>query len=508
MKRNLPSISAILYLSKTLANGEHPIMLRVSYNGQRKYKSLGFSCSEKLWNNKKQEVRLGHPMALNMNTIIRNEIDKANKFVMSLEVQEDYSANSIIKAITKTAPTKHTLFSLFEERIDYFANTTQKHNTATGYRTLLNVIKRFNNNEDVELFDITKGWVKNFESYLRTKYTDNSIRKFFDCLKALMNYAIDHEYIKESPLTNYKFTKELDCRTRKKALSVTEITTLMQYYHDTYGWYIEKKRPNLEKTKVHYWNQKFKPRGTTKLTPMDAEQFALALFLCSYLLQGLALVDLAKLKRKDFKIIEVANTKKWMEDAAEHGTDYANLNKETIQYYEINTRREKTNHPTRIICEVENLWPYLNAFDSLILGAEDEDELEEYVFPIYDKDNDDEYVKFGRMRYAIYLVNVNLRRVAEKAGIRSDITFYAARHSYASNLYHANVPVGLIAQNLGRNPADIETYLKEFDDDNIIAANEKALITGWDDFRTVWEQVRKKEREEKLKRLKAESEKK
>lgn len=34
MKRNLPSISAILYTSKTLANGEHPIMLRVSYTSQ------------------------------------------------------------------------------------------------------------------------------------------------------------------------------------------------------------------------------------------------------------------------------------------------------------------------------------------------------------------------------------------------------------------------------------------------------------------------------------------
>ena len=44
MKRNLPTISAILYTSKTLANGEHPIMLRVCYNGKRKYKSLGISC--------------------------------------------------------------------------------------------------------------------------------------------------------------------------------------------------------------------------------------------------------------------------------------------------------------------------------------------------------------------------------------------------------------------------------------------------------------------------------
>lgn len=508
MKRNLPSISAILYLSKTLANGEHPIMLRVSYNGQRKYKSLGFSCPEKHWNEKKQEVRSGHPMALNMNTIIRSEIDKANRYVMSIEGQEDYSANSIIKAISKTAHTTHTLFSLFEERIDYFANTTQKHNTATGYRTLLNVIKRFNSNEDVELFEITKGWVKDFEAYLRTKYTDNSIRKFFDCLKALMNYAIEHEYIKDSPLPNYKFSKELDCRTRKKALTISEITTLMQYYYDTYGWLGTNQRPNLEKTKVHYWNQKFKPRGTTKLTPIDAEQFSLALFLCSYLFQGLALVDLAKLKRKDLKIVEVVNTKKWMEDAAEHGTDYANDHKETTEYYEIYTRREKTKHPTRIMCEVQTLMPYLNPFDSFVDGCEDEDELEEYVFPIYDKDNDDEYTKFGRMRYAIYLVNVNLRRVAQRAGVRSDITFYAARHSYASNLYHANVPVGLIAQNMGRNPAEIETYLKEFDSDNIIAANEKALITGQDDFRAVWEQVRKKEREEKIKRLKAEAEKK
>lgn len=32
MKRNMPTISVVLYTSKTLANGEHPIMLRVCYN--------------------------------------------------------------------------------------------------------------------------------------------------------------------------------------------------------------------------------------------------------------------------------------------------------------------------------------------------------------------------------------------------------------------------------------------------------------------------------------------
>jgi len=56
---------------------------------------------------------------------------------------------------------------------------------------------------------------------------------------------------------------------------------------------------------------------------------------------------------------------------------------------------------------------------------------------------------------------------------RGKITFYSARHTYASRLYRADVPLPLIAQNMGRNPAEIETYLKEFDTDRIISANKR-----------------------------------
>lgn len=86
MKSSLPTVTVILYKSKTLANGEHPIMLRLCYNGQRKYKSFGLSCSEKMWNEKKEEVRSTHPYAKSMNTLIRAEVDKANKRIMELDV--------------------------------------------------------------------------------------------------------------------------------------------------------------------------------------------------------------------------------------------------------------------------------------------------------------------------------------------------------------------------------------------------------------------------------------
>ena len=90
--------------------------------------------------------------------------------------------------------------------------------------------------------------------------------------------------------------------------------------------------------------------------------------------------------------------------------------------------------------------------------------------------------KFGRMTYANYLVNVNLKRIAERLWMKP-ITFYSARHTYASALYHANVPMGLIAQNMGRNPAEIEAYLKDFDRDIVIDANQHLYVTSTDAYK-------------------------
>lgn len=476
MKKNLPTISAVLYKSKKLANNEHPILLRVCYNGQRKYKGLGLSCAPKDWNDKKGEVRVSHSQAININTIIRKEKSRADDVVMTLEKSGvDYSATSIVNALTKIAPSTMTLFGLFEERIEFFKETAQQFNTATGYKTLLNVIKRYSKNKDVELFEIDTTWIRDFEAYLRTKYKDTSIRKFFDCLKAIMNYAVSKKYIDKSPTENYTHIRKLDTRTRKRALSLAEITKLMVYYADTYG-VLGAKRPNIEVCKKRYWNKSFKRRGVTKLTPVDAEQLSVSLFLCSYFMQGLALVDLANLKWKDFQDFEIVNKKKHLEDSAIYGFDYAEANKEVTKYYKIELARCKTGHPVRIIVEQTLLLPYTIPFTNGLRGLSDEEYDNSYVFPIFTNADDTASKKFGRMNYATYLVNHNLKRVCKRLGIE-EITFYSARHSYASNLYHSNVSMGLIAQNMGRNPADIEVYLKEFEDENIIEANKLSYIT-------------------------------
>ena len=102
----------------------------------------------------------------------------------------------------------------------------------------------------------------------------------------------------------------------------------------------------------------------------------------------------------------------------------------------------------------------------------------------------------------LFRSNVNLKRIAKRLGM-PPITFYSARHSYASQLYHANVPIGLIAQNMGRNPSEIQTYLKEFDTINIVDANNKSLIVGQDIFKEFSAKEEEKHQDEIREALKA-----
>lgn len=60
--------------------------------------------------------------------------------------------------------------------------------------------------------------------------------------------------------------------------------------------------------------------------------------------------------------------------------------------------------------------------------------------------------------------------------------------------------MGLIAQNMGRNPAEIETYLKEFDNENIYNANLRLYLSEQPEYRDIIE----KSRDEERKRLKEE----
>lgn len=468
MKIAKATVAALLYTSKTLANGEHPIMIRVCYNSKRKYKSTGLSCPKALWNCAKREVRPRHPLSANMNAIIEKELMHLKNRVLDFERRGvAYSAQGLLEASARKPPSRKTLSDLFRERIAYFRDTLQKHNTATGYRTLLHIIERFAQHREIELFDVDTEWLRNFEKYLHTRYADTSIKRFFSAFKALMNHARRDGLLEANPFDRFRFSRKLDVRTAKRALDSDEMDSLVRYYLDTY-YYGTRKKPDPGAMKRRCWRSRYVgPRGEERTMELEAERFSLAMFICSYIFQGLALVDLARLKWKDLVPIGVLNREKYDRDCAARGSRYAEAHKELVAFYEINLVRAKTQHPARVLVEQSVARPYMKPFARTAKAPGGSG----FVFPIYFDDNPEH--QFERITYANNVINQSLQRVARRIGLSRRITFYSARHTYASRLYHADVPLPLIAQNMGRNQAEIETYLKEFDRDKIISANKR-----------------------------------
>ena len=65
------TVNVICYKSKTLSNGEHPIMVRISKDGKRKYVSVGISVKSEFWNFNKNEPKLNCPNREYINLIRR-----------------------------------------------------------------------------------------------------------------------------------------------------------------------------------------------------------------------------------------------------------------------------------------------------------------------------------------------------------------------------------------------------------------------------------------------------
>ncbi len=55
------TVNVLCYKSKTLSNGEHPLMIRICKDGKKKYVSLGVSVKAEHWNFEKNVPKSNCP---------------------------------------------------------------------------------------------------------------------------------------------------------------------------------------------------------------------------------------------------------------------------------------------------------------------------------------------------------------------------------------------------------------------------------------------------------------
>lgn len=223
----MSSIYVKLFTSKTLKNGEHPIMLRIIKNRQPKYISLGFSCSKEMWDDTANLPKRKHPLYKELVILIEKKKTDALKMSIEMETDENgYSAEELQKTIVKKKRTGSAfVLKYFDETIKHLKDAGRL-GYADVFTNTRNSLKKFKEEKDFHFSDVTHTFLVRYEEwYLARGVKPNSIYISMRTLKTLINYARREGYVNAifNPFKDFSFSKYRRIKTKKRAIAKEDI---------------------------------------------------------------------------------------------------------------------------------------------------------------------------------------------------------------------------------------------------------------------------------------------
>lgn len=259
------TIKVLCYKSKTLSNGEHPLMVCVCKDGKRKYQSLGISIKAEQWDFKTNQPKTKCPNRERILLLINEKINELQKTVLDKRIAgKDFTAATLIESTTKNKSHK----TVGEYYLTYIQNL--KKEKRIRYAGMLEVsynsFIKFNKHLDIPFSDIDVAWLKKYELWMKEQNLSvSTISTRVRHLRAVFNLAIAEHFIKNDcyPFRNYKVSK-LNKQTPKRAIAKKDVMRIMGY------------------------------QGKSEM-----ECLAIDVFVFSYLNAGINFIDIAKLKHSN-----------------------------------------------------------------------------------------------------------------------------------------------------------------------------------------------------------------
>jgi len=211
------TFKVLFYIKRTrlLKDGTVPIYVRVTVNGQRAEFRAQRSVEPDNWDSKKGCVR-GYSKAANeLNSFL--EFIKSQIQVHKVNLAErgkPINAISLKNAYLGIDEDRKTILEVFREHneqckglinIDFAPATYKRYETS--YRHVERFIKSKYKKNDLDLRQITAGFVKDFEYYLKVqrKCNHNSATKYLKNFKKITRIAQANGWLKVDPFSNMKF---------------------------------------------------------------------------------------------------------------------------------------------------------------------------------------------------------------------------------------------------------------------------------------------------------------
>ena len=292
----MPKVSVArirLYLKegKTLADGNHPIMLMCSFNG-RKEISTGYTCSVRYWDKGGECVKKGFPNWVMINHEInklKNEaIERRNEYE---RLGEAYTPDMILCPRKQLSAVTNDLKGLIGRYIDekgLEANTIEK-----WWIVYRNVVRYYG--REVYVNEIDESFCRKYGRWLEDAgYHHGSIRSYLAKVGAICHYAIGKGLMSKHPFDNWAYHK--DYRDSKSELYIHSRTldVMMEMFLDE----VIERNDKL-------WH--YKDGVLDQLMDIHSELYAHYLYMIGIWCKGIAPVDISLLKRTDIKVVQIKN---------------------------------------------------------------------------------------------------------------------------------------------------------------------------------------------------------
>ena len=218
-------VSVVCYKSKTLSNGENPLMLQVSKGGKRKYQSLGISINPKYWDFTRNKPKPNCPNKEYIQKIILDKQRELQQRMLELNSeQKEYTTTTLLNNGNTKFELK-TVSMFYKELIEQYTRGDKCGNRLI-YKGSFNSLKVFTNGKlDIPFNEIDIAWLNKYEKWLRSKGNrETTISLLFRTLRSAYNKAIKAKCARKSdyPFDEYKINK-FDTKTQKRAIAKTEI---------------------------------------------------------------------------------------------------------------------------------------------------------------------------------------------------------------------------------------------------------------------------------------------
>lgn len=259
------TVNILCYRSKTLSNGEHPLMIRVCKDGKKKYISIGLSIKSDYWDFEKNQPKKNCPNKDEIQQIIYEKIKEYRERILDYKIiNKEFTATSLVKKVSNPVKVKTVddVFKLYIERL----KAANRLRYAAMFTTAYNSLIEFNGHLDIYFSEIDISWLKKYESWMLGKgLAMNTLETRFVGLRTIFNLAIEESVTKPEyyPFKTYKISK-LKQKTAKRAIPKKDILKIVNYIGKT-----------------------------------DYQRLAIDLFTFSYLTAGINFVDISRLKHEN-----------------------------------------------------------------------------------------------------------------------------------------------------------------------------------------------------------------